>query len=145
MVGPHHALKMKPLKLCLYVLTFFSACQLSGNAGEAVSTNAAPAFEAQLTLTYGRAGQAASCITALTSSVRSVSNRFEFPGGTLEFFFYFEGQRRGKDLWTVGEKFPVGGKNQTLVTKRIQYEGKRVSVRLNKDDGVVMEPLKERK
>jgi len=136
---------MKPLKLCLCVLTFFSICQLRGNAGEAVSTNAARAFESQLTLTFGRAGQAADCITALTRSVPSGTNQFRLPGGTLEFFFIFEGQRRGKDIWTVGERFSVGGKNQTIVTKRIEYDGKRVSVRLNKEDAVVMEPLKERK
>jgi hypothetical protein len=129
--------------LCLYLLTFFSACRLLANAGEVISTNLAPAFNAQVVLSFGRAGQGATSTTTLLSSVRSATNRHDLPGGTLEFFCFYEGQRRGKDIWTVGEKYPVGATNQTVVTKRIDYEGKRASVRLNKDDLVVIEPLKE--
>jgi hypothetical protein len=68
----------------------------------------------------------------------------QLPGGTHEYFITFEGNRRGKDVYTVGAKFPVGGTNETSFVKQVEYDGKRVSVSLGEDTAVI-EPRKHAK
>ena len=86
----------------------------------------------------------ANCVTALLNTL-SATNRAETPSGIHLFYFTFEGHRGGKDVYTVGIRYPVGRTNEVAVARRVEYEGKRVEFTLGKDDTVVVEPRKSAK
>jgi hypothetical protein len=131
---------MKRFKFSIYLLTASAGCLLQAIADQAVSTKITPAFQAELSFSYGhRAGAAESVILG---NLTSGTNRSILPGGMHEWFFVFEGQRGGKDVYTVGARFPVGATNEVSVAKEIEYGGERVKVWLSQEDSVVIEPRK---
>lgn len=104
-------------------------------------TKGTPGFEGQM-VHSSRSG--ANCVTALLNTL-SATNRTELPSGIHIFYLAFEGHRGGKDVYTVGIRYPVGRTNEVAVARRVEYEGKRVEVALGKDDTVVVEPRKSAK
>ena len=135
---------MKRFKLYLYLIAAASACSLPASAGDAVAwTNGLPAFDAKLVFSYGHRAGVTSTVALL--NLAGGTNRSELPGGTHEFYFVFEGHRYGKDVYTIGTTFPVGGTNEVSTVKQVKYAGKRVRFSLNKEDTVVIEPRKAAK
>lgn len=116
------------LSACLPLCVF---CQTRGTKGT-------PASDAQM-VHSSRSG--ANCVTTLLNTL-SATNRTELPSGIHLFYFTFDGHRGGKDVYTVGIRYPVGRTNEVAVARRVEYGGKRVEVALGKDDTVVIEPRK---
>jgi hypothetical protein len=125
---------MKRFKLSLYLLSAFLTCPLPGTA-EPLSPHADPAFNAQLVFSYGHGVPFTDTVALLHWG--GMTNTSHLPGGTHEWFVDFKGHRHGKDVYTVGAKFPVGATNGTSFVKQVEYDGKRISVSLGEDTAVI--------
>ena len=135
---------MKRLKLYLCLVVTVWAGSLLVMGGEAAGrTNASPVFDGQLVFLYGHPARVTSTVALL--NLASATNRFELPGGTNEFYVVFDGHHRGKDVYTIGTKFPVGGPHEVSTVKRVEYAGKRVRYSLDEEAAVVLEPRKAAK
>ena len=122
----------------ILVIAAFLACQPIRIFAQTRWTNGTPAFEGKMVQS---STSGADCETALLNTL-SATNRTETPSGVHLFYFTFDGHRGGKDVYTVGIRYPVGRTNEVAVARRVEYEGKRVEVALGKDDTVVIEPRK---
>lgn len=135
------------MKRFLVIVAFAIALANSSSAAE---TNVEPRFAVAVTCFNGKVDSKSFCSATATPEAKH-EGKVEvdhgltcgLPGKVSEIHWRFVGHQGPSDVYLVSRRFPADKPGTVPVTNSVIYFGKRVSVFLDSDQVIVMEPPKK--